>query len=117
MRADRNAILQRLRQARERSEIEHAETLLRPLSVFETSAAIYAWSRINEWQRALSYLSELRSRRLQPDAITHSSALAACEKGGQWEDALELLRDLGRQLHKLDVVSHSTTMSCCARAD
>ena len=46
---------------------------------------------VQQWQRVLGFLSEIRQAGLRPDVITFSSLISACEKGQPWEPALGFL--------------------------
>ncbi|CAK0904770.1 unnamed protein product [Prorocentrum cordatum] len=55
------------------------------------NAGITACYRGEQWQHALSLLSEMRDKILKPTAISYNIGVSACEKGTQWQRALSLL--------------------------
>ncbi|CAK0890906.1 unnamed protein product [Prorocentrum cordatum] len=62
-----------------------------PTSPRSYSAGISACEKGEQWQQALSLLSEMSERKVDLDVVSCSACVSACEKGGQWEHALRLL--------------------------
>ncbi len=56
--------------------------------VIRYNAAISAYEKGGQWEKALQLLDEMQQRRLEPDVISFNAALSACKNGGQWEKAL-----------------------------
>eukprot|EP00435_Cladocopium_sp_Y103_P016195 s361_g4.t1 len=106
-----------------------------PCDLVAYNAAIAAWETGNQWPEAFGLLQEIETQTLQPDVISHCSALAcrgawpsalarlerlqasqasqavlnavagSCEKGGEWQIAVQLL-DQGHE----DIISYNIAM-------
>ncbi|CAK0789332.1 unnamed protein product [Prorocentrum cordatum] len=74
--------------------------------VISYNAGMSACEKGEQWQRALSLLSEMIEAKSEPDVIiSYSAGISACEKGEQWQRALSLLSEM--QEAKLEPDAHS----------
>ncbi|CAK0832934.1 unnamed protein product [Prorocentrum cordatum] len=62
--------------------------------VISCNAGISACEKGEQWQRALTLLSEMREAKVEPDAVSCNAGISACEKGEQWQRALALLSEM-----------------------
>ncbi|CAJ1330233.1 unnamed protein product [Effrenium voratum] len=100
------------------------------------NSALAASAKRGLWVQSVELAAEMRQRRLEPDAYSHSSMVSAC---GDWRHALCLLRRLSLPCHNAaiakcaeamhwelavrllsqlpapDVISYSSAMSACQR--
>ncbi|CAK0820506.1 unnamed protein product [Prorocentrum cordatum] len=83
-------------------------------SLVSYSACISACEKGEQWQHALSLLSEMREATWNDDVIGYSAGISACEKGQQWQRALALLLEMREA--KLEPNATSATALGSARA-
>ncbi|CAK0881598.1 unnamed protein product, partial [Prorocentrum cordatum] len=79
------------------------------------NAGISACEKGEQWQRALTLLSEMREAKLEPNVISYSAGISACEKGEQWQRALALLSELREAKIKPNVISYDAGISACEK--
>ncbi|CAK0897888.1 unnamed protein product, partial [Prorocentrum cordatum] len=65
-----------------------------------------------QWQRALTLLSEMWQVKLEPDVISFSAGIGACAKGKQWQQALALLHEMREVKLEPGVIYNSATSAC-----
>ncbi|CAK0794259.1 unnamed protein product [Prorocentrum cordatum] len=70
------------------------EATLEPDVTIIYSAGISACERGQQWQRALSLLSQMVETKLEPTVINYSVVTSACQQGQQWQLALSLLNHI-----------------------
>lgn len=61
--------------------------------IYSWNAMMTAYDRGEQWERAISLLSEIKN----PDVISYSAAISACGKGYQWQHALALFHEADSQ--------------------
>lgn len=57
------------------------------------TAAIGACGQDEQWQQALTLLTELKDAQLELNTLGCNAGIRACEKAGQWQHALALLKE------------------------
>ncbi len=48
----------------------------------------------NLWIKASDLLSEMKSKRVWPDAYTYSSVISACASAGRYQEALDIIKEM-----------------------
>eukprot|EP00959_Pyramimonas_sp_CCMP1952_P320847 6714346-Pyramimonas_sp.AAC.1 len=79
------------------------EATLEPNAI-SYSAVISSCEKCEQWQRALSLLSEMWEATLEPNAISYSAVISACGKCEQWQRALALLSEMREATLETDVM-------------
>ncbi|CAK0793530.1 unnamed protein product [Prorocentrum cordatum] len=93
------------------------EAKLEPDAIFSYNACISACGKGEQWQRALSLLSELREAKLQPSVVSYSAGISACGKGKQWQLAFALLSQMGEASLNPNVNSFNAALSACRKSE
>ncbi|CAK0803792.1 unnamed protein product [Prorocentrum cordatum] len=90
------------------------EAKLEP-TVISYSAGISACEKGEQWERALSLLSEMREGTVEPTVISYTAGIIACEKGKQWQRAVSLLSHMWEAKLVPGVTSYSSGVSACEK--
>ncbi|CAE8604515.1 unnamed protein product [Polarella glacialis] len=76
----------------------------------QLTSAISSLGRRQEWQGALSALSEAREQSLDVNVICFNAALGACARAAQWQPALAVLQNMPALGIQPDPISYSSVM-------
>ncbi|CAK0806222.1 unnamed protein product [Prorocentrum cordatum] len=88
------------------------KTKLEP-TVISYRAWISACEKGQQWQRALSLLSEMVETKLKPAAISYNAWISPCGKGQQWQRALSLLSWIVETKLDPDTIIYNAWISAC----
>ncbi|CAK0880673.1 unnamed protein product [Prorocentrum cordatum] len=88
---------------------------MEPSVIFSYNAGISACEKSEQWQRALSLISEMWEVKMEPD-VSYNTGISACEKGEQWLWSLAIFRDMREAKLEPDVTFISATTLGSARA-
>ncbi|OLQ02068.1 Pentatricopeptide repeat-containing protein, chloroplastic [Symbiodinium microadriaticum] len=86
---------------------------VRPNTVTCNSLVDAMASSSGQWQRALSFLSELAQLEVQSDEITWTSAIRACESCSEWQWSIALLDGMSVWNIMPNIVSYASVVRAC----
>jgi pentatricopeptide repeat domain-containing protein 1 len=55
-----------------------------PANTITYNAAISAYEKGGQWQRALQLMKDMQAKGIPANTITYNAAISVCEKGRQW---------------------------------
>ncbi|CAK0832932.1 unnamed protein product [Prorocentrum cordatum] len=81
------------------------------------SAGISSCDEGEQWQLAMSLLSEMWEAKLGLNANSFSAGVSACGKGQQWQMAMSLLSEIWEAKLGLNAISFSVGTSACGQGE
>ena len=101
------------------------------INVFTYNAAIAALAKSSKmnskasnsidedelWKRALYIVDEMKTKGLQPDSFTYTSAIDVCGNGGKWKESLKLMNEMENWDKLPNKIAYTAAITACSRAD
>jgi pentatricopeptide repeat protein len=85
------------------------------LDCYNYNAALTAFTRNNQPQRALELLPQIRAQGVKFNVPIYNAIINACSKSGQWQQAVELLQEMALQNAEPDVKSYTAAIDACSK--
>lgn len=68
------------------------------------------------WEKAITLLSKLERRNLQPDSLPYASAVGACAFAAQWPSSLALLEEMTERRLAPEMAAYNAAIMACQRS-